>query len=162
MESTKNLVEQGCEDENEHERVSDVASSGVRVERETTPAPPSVTEDGWAASYPSARPTSVPDYDVAAIAFETSLRHHAPPSLPLDIVVPRRTLTTAPAELELRACFLLLHVDGRSSVRDIAELTVLPVTEVLAGILALAALGLVEMGGNEVARAVPASGERRR
>ena len=48
------------------ERGSDVASSeirGVRIERETTPAPPGTDAmDEWAA-LPSARPTSVPDYD---------------------------------------------------------------------------------------------------
>ncbi|MDB4937494.1 MAG: hypothetical protein JWP87_4466 [Labilithrix sp.] len=145
----------------QRERVSGVASSGVRVERETTPAPASAASDEWA-SLPSARPTSVPDYDVAAVAFETSLRHPALPSLPLDVAVPTRTHVRPPAGLDLRACFLLLHVDGRSSVRDIAELVALPVEEVLGGILDLSARGLVEMDGTQLAHAVPLSGERRR
>ena len=126
---------------------SDVAASGVRVdrERETTPAPPSA-EDAWA-SVPSARPTKVPDYDVASHAFETSLRHPTLPRLPLDVAVPVRTKLAPPVDLELRASFLLLHVDGRASVGEIAELTAIPVDEVLATFLGLTAVGLVELAG---------------
>ncbi len=128
-------------------RDSDVAASGVRVdrERETTPAPPS-TEDEWA-SFPSARPTSVPDYDVASHAFESSLRHPALPRLPLDVAVPMRTTLAPPVDLELRASFLLLHVDGRTSIGEIAELTAIPVDEVLATFMGLTAVGLVVFYG---------------
>ena len=128
-------------------RDSDVAASGVRVdrERETTPAPPN-TEGEWA-SFPSARPTSVPDYDVASHAFETSLRHPALPRLPLDVAVPVRTKLVPPTDLELRASFLLLHVDGRASIGEIAELTAIPVDEVLATFMGLTAVGLVELAG---------------
>jgi hypothetical protein len=126
---------------------SDVAASGVRVdrERETTPAPPHASGE-WA-SFPSERPTSVPDYDVASHAFETSLRHQALPRLPLDVAVPTRTALPAPPDLELRASFLLLHVDGRSTVGDIAELTAIPVDEVLATFVGLTAVGLVQLAG---------------
>ncbi len=154
---------------NEHEGArsgvgsSDVASSGVRLEREreTTPAPANTAEDEWA-NLPSARPTSVPDYDVAAVAFETSLRHHALPSLPHDVAVPTRTRLVPPVDLELRASFLLLHVDGAATVRDIAELAGLPVTEVLAALLELTSLGLVHLGGTQLAGGVPVSGARRK
>lgn len=140
---------------------SDVAASGVRVERETTPAPASVSDDEWA-NAPSERPTSVPDYDVAAVAFETSLRHPALPSLPHDVAVPTRTAMVPPPELGLRASFLLLHVDGAATVRDIAELAGLPVTEVLAALLDLTARGLVHLGGTQLSAGVPVSGARRR
>jgi len=128
-------------------RDSDVAASGVRVDRdrETTPAPPNT--DGERASFPSARPTSVPDYDVASHAFETSLRHPASPRLPLDVAVPVRTKLAPPADLELRASFLLLHVDGRASVGEIAEMTAIPVDEVLATFMGLTAVGLVQLAG---------------
>jgi hypothetical protein len=147
-------------------RADGVSASGVRdpneSQRETTPAPPQ-SRDEWAADLPSARPTSVPEFDLAALAFETTLRHHALPSLPLDVAVPARTRTAPPAALELRAAFLLLHVDGRSSVRDIAELTTLPVDEAIAAFLALAQLGLVELAGVQMpSRAAPRSGERTR
>lgn len=139
-----------------------VSSSGVRdveAQRETTPAPPN-SSDEWA-SLPSARPTSVPDFDVAALAFETSLRHPPLPALPLDIAVPTRTRAEVPAGLELRTAFLLLHVDGRSSVRDIADLTVMPVEEVVAVFRGLAELGLIDLAGMQPARsAVPMSSER--
>lgn len=127
---------------------SDVASSGIRVGRETTPAPAGAAADEWA-SFPSARPTSVPSYDVAAVAFETSLRHLTLPHLPLDVAIPIRTSLAAPADLELRASFLLLHVDGRSSIRDIADLNGIAVEEVLVTFLDLTARGLIELGGTQ-------------
>ena len=141
---------------------SEVAALGVRVdrERETTPAPASIS--GEFASFPSARPTSVPDYDVAAHAFESSLRHQPPARLPLDVAIPTRTLLTPPPDLELRAAFVLLHVDGRSSVGEIAELTMLPVDEVLGTFLGLTAVGLVTLGGTQQSLGVPTSGERDR
>lgn len=144
----------------EHAHDSDVAASGVRVERETTPAPAN-TSDEWA-SFPSARPTSVPGYDVAAHAFETSLRHQALPRLPLDVAVPTRTSVALPVDLALRAAFLLLHVDGRSSIREIAELTTIPVEEVLATFLELVTLRLVALGGTQLSSGVPESGARAR
>ncbi len=139
---------------------SEIAALGVRVdrERETTPAPPSAS--GEFASFPSARPTSVPDYDVAAHAFESSLRVQQPARLPLDVAIPTRTFLSAPADLELRAAFVLLHVDGRSSIREIAELTMLPVDEVLGTFLGLTAIGLVTLGGTQESVGVPTSGER--
>jgi len=139
---------------------SEVAESGVRVERATTPAPSNVAGDEWA-NAPSERPTSVPDYDVAAVAFETSLRHQALPSLPHDLAVPTRTAVAPPPELGVSASFLLLHVDGATTVRDIAELAGLPVTEVLAGLLDLTARGLVHLGGTQLSGGVPISGARR-
>lgn len=144
-------------------RDSGVATSGVREpdasERETTPAPPS--SEAWAQSVFSARPTSVPDYDVAAIALETSLRHAPLPALPLDITVPARTGTEPPPGLELRLAFLLLHTDGRSSIRDIAEATSIPAGDVLEAFVQLAHAGLVDLAGTQSAgREVPISGIR--
>lgn len=137
-----------------------VTSSGVRFERErvTTPAPAEATDE-WA-SFPSERPTSVPAYDVAAHAFETSLRHRSLPSLPLGLAIPSRTAVAAPADLELRAAFLLLHVDGRSSVQEVADLTGIAVHDVLKAFLGLMASGLVELRGARSLPAPPLSGER--
>jgi hypothetical protein len=140
------------------------SGSGVRVEREreTTPAPAMVDMPGDWAMTPSDRPTSVPTYDVAAVAFETSMRHQVPAGLPLDVAIPTRTSSTVPTDLELRASFLLLHVDGQSSVRDIAEATGLPFADVQAAFLSLTADGLVELGGTNAVQGVPASGARTR
>lgn len=133
--------------------------SGVR-ERETTPAPPAASDE-WA-SFPSERPTAVPGYDVAAIAFETSMRHHRPASLPLDVAIPMLTSSTnrAPTGLDLRAAFLLLHVDGQSSIRDIAGVTGLPFDEVQSAFLSLTAAGHVQLVGTHAVQGVPVSGER--
>ncbi len=140
------------------------SGSGVRVERErereTTPAPPN-TSDEWA-SFPSERPTAVPTYDVAAVAFETSMRHQRPASLPLDVAIPMRTSGAVPTGLDHRSSFLLLHVDGQSSIRDIAEATGLPFADVQSAFLLLTAEGLVELGGTHAVLGVPSSGERTR
>ena len=135
--------------------------SGVR-ERETTPAPPGASEE-WA-SFPSERPTTVPGYDVAAVAFATTMRQQRPASLPLDVSIPMRTSSTTPAltDLDLRASFLLLHVDGQSSIRDIAEVTGLPFAEVQAAFLLLTAKGHVQLVGTHAVQSVPVSGERTR
>ena len=144
--------------------ISDVGVSGVRVERETTPAPAG-TSGTWAAlpsAFPSAHPTHVPAYDVAAHAFETSMRHLPLPSLPLDVAIPSRTTVVTPPDLELRLAFLLLHVDGRSTVTQIAEVAAIPFEDVLTLLLALSARGLVELAGSRSLHAPPVSGERPR
>jgi len=165
-----------AEDKQEQEQEREGTASGIgaiggapaeraeRGERETTPAPPNIAEDAeWAEiDAVSARPTSVPDYDVAAVAFETSLRHQALPSLPHDLAVPARTRLTPPADLGVSASFLLLHVDGVATVRDIAELAALPVTEVLSTLLDLTARGLVQLGGTQLSGGTPISGARRK
>lgn len=146
----------------QHDSGVAASGSGVRVERETTPAPPGAAGDEWPSSFPSERPTSVPSYDVAAVAFATSMRHQLPANLPFDVAIPMRTTATVPADLELRASFLLLHVDGQSSVRDIAEVTGLPFAAVHTAFMMLTAQGLVELGGTHTVSGVPASGERTR
>jgi hypothetical protein len=153
---------------NEDEHDSSVAgvASGVRVDRErdTAPAPANSGEVASFPSDPSERPTSVPEYDVAAHAFEfeTTLGRLAPPRLPLDVAIPTRTQVVPPPNLELRAGFLLLHVDGRSSVREIAELSAIPLDQVLASFLDLTAAGLVELGGAPQASCIPSSGSRKK
>jgi len=100
------------------------------------------------------------NYDVEAVALETSMPHVALAHLPVDVTTPIRTNCAVPADLELRASFLLLHVDGQSSIRELAALTTLPVADVLALVLNLVARGLVTLGGTSSVQAVPASGDR--
>jgi hypothetical protein len=170
MASTKGGQAEDGELQGERARPHDsgvaASGSGVRVEaerdRETTPAPaPAGLADEWA-STPSDRPTSVPTYDVAAVAFETSMRHQLPTGLPLDVAIPTRTSSSVPTHLDLRASFLLLHVDGHASVRDIAEVTGLPFGDVESAFLSLTADGLVELRGTHAVQGVPASGQRTR
>ena len=127
-----------------------LAASGVRLEseRETTPAPAPTSADDLEPPVASKRPTEVPRYDVVAHAHEVSLRHPPPPRMPNDVAIPRRTGTPAPTDLELRAAFVLLHVDGRASIAEIAELTALPALEVAALFVGLLAEGLVTLSAD--------------
>ena len=61
----------------------------------------------------------------------------------------RDWLLSEPDEVgyRVRLAFLLLHVDGRSPITEIAALTDIPVEDVQAAFLELAALGLVELRG---------------
>ena len=117
---------------------------GERNERETTPAPPGSAEEQLA-SLPSARPTSVPDFDLLALS--TGALAAPPARLPLDVAVPTRTGKPAPPDLGLRSAFLLLHVDDEASIALIAEMTSIPADVVVAHLIELVALGLVELGG---------------
>jgi hypothetical protein len=128
-------------------------------ERETTPAPAS-TSGEWS-SLDSDRPTSVPEYDVVAHAFESGLVPQGAARLPLDLAIPVRTALAPPEDLELHAAFVLLHVDGRSSVHGIAELVMAPVDNVLATLIGLTTLGRGTLGGTPAVTAkTPTSGER--
>ena len=129
---------------------SDVASSGVRLESEraTTPAPAPTSTDDFEAPALSRRPTEVPRYDVIAHAHEVSLRHPPPPRMPNDVAIPVRTSKTPRTDLELRAAFVLLHVDGRASIAEVAALTALPVEEVSVLFVGLVADGLVTLSGD--------------
>src|SRR5438067_7612917 len=62
--------------------------------------------------------------------------------------IPVRTAKEAPADLDLRLAFVLLHADGRASVGDIATAVQRPPLDVLGSFVELASLGLVELGGS--------------
>jgi hypothetical protein len=81
--------------------------------------------------------------------FEAALRHRPLSSAVAAHTVPVRTAAEVPPALELRAAFVLLHIDGRASVRDIAELASIPLAEVVAAITELALVGLVWPSGAE-------------
>lgn len=121
--------------------------SGTMVgvnERQTTPAPPTTesVNDG-ASRFPTPAPTS----HFSVMAHGASLRHQSSPRLPMDIAVPVRTAARPPDDLPHRLAFLLLVVDGRASIADIAKQNDLPIEEVLAGFIDLLGAGLVELGG---------------
>jgi hypothetical protein len=113
--------------------------SGMR-ERLTEPAAPSDVAA-------SARPTAVPDYDVAALSTTgVSLRHKATiKNLSLDVTIPIPTGAAAPPDLDLRLAFLLLHADGETSIGQIAAAVERPPHDVLASFVELAAHGLVRL-----------------
>ncbi|HEY8074096.1 MAG TPA: hypothetical protein VIF62_08305, partial [Labilithrix sp.] len=72
--------------------------SGVRDHRATTPAPAGTFDSILASS----RPTSVPEYDFAAMAGAASLRHATLKNIRLDSCVPIPTGAEAPPDLDLR------------------------------------------------------------
>ncbi|MBX3199368.1 MAG: hypothetical protein KF894_14640 [Labilithrix sp.] len=131
----------------------------------TIPAPPSGAPDDGADAGPTtrrvglreptgdgdARPTTVPDYDVEALAASSSWDGGFPRAargneLPLDLAVPvrrRASVDGAP----LRAAFLLSHVDDRMSITEIAATAQLPVAEAVESFVLLADLGVVELRG---------------
>lgn len=132
-------------------------SLDVRTERETTPAPamPDVLS-----CTPSLRPTSIPDFDVEALALDALAYEKTKPAsvLPDDLTIPTRTRAAPPEDLTLRLAFVLLHVDGRTSIRDIANAVALPASEARAAFVELVGKGLVELGHSSPERA-PISGE---
>ena len=97
-----------------------------------------------------ARPTTVPTYDVEALAaassLETQLPRQAGPLVALDLAVPIRRRASLDG-VPLRAAFLLLHVDDRMSVAEIALTAQIPVAEAIESFVLLADLGVVELRG---------------
>ncbi|AKU95931.1 hypothetical protein AKJ09_02595 [Labilithrix luteola] len=138
-----------------------VHSERVRFERETTPAPANPDLDAWGDPIPDVRPTRVPDFDVDAFA-RGALLPPDMPRLPVDVTVPLRTAAAPPADLALRLAFVLLHVDGRSTIRSIADSVALPVEETLDMFVELIGRGLVELGPTESSTGIPHSGDYRR
>jgi len=110
--------------------------------------------DGDDGDETDARPTTVPTYDVEALAAASSLEtqlpaHQTRPQVALDLAVPirkRASLDGAP----LRAAFLLLHVDDRMSVAEIALTAQIPVAEAIESFVLLADLGVVELRASAV------------
>lgn len=113
-------------------------------ERETTPAPPSSTAVEM--SEPSFFPTTIPELDVS-VSGAALLRADGTARIPMDVAVPVRTTKRAPEDLPHRLAFLLLVVDGRSSIADIATANGLPIEDVLASFVDLMGAGLVGLGG---------------
>jgi hypothetical protein len=78
----------------------------------------------------------------------------------VDGWVPARTAKEAPADLDLRLAFLLLHADGKTSVKDIALTVQREPLDVLGSFVELAALGLVDLTANPATTPPPSSTNR--
>lgn len=115
-----------------------------------------VVESGTSTDVPSARPTSIPDYDFEAFA-DASVRH-PPPGMPLDLAIPVRAGFPGEGSVDLRTAFVFFHIDGRSSILEIAQYAELSIPETVGCILTLLAQGVVELMGPESRRASPVSG----
>jgi len=131
--------------------------------RITVPAPSATkrSETGLESSAPESgipqdRPTTVPDYDVEALA---AASFHGVPrkKLPLDLSVPIRRTKASVCGAPLRAAFLLSHVDDRMTVAEIAMSAQIPVADAIDHFLLLADLGVVELRGLAVSDSAPSS-----
>ena len=97
---------------------------------------------------PSSHPTWVPSFDVEAFAV-VSLRT-ASSGVPFLGCVPflRRSLAELGNTITFRYVFLLSHVDGISTLGDIAKSTSLDLSEVVAAFLDLVTMGAVDLPTN--------------
>ncbi len=103
---------------------------------------------------PSSHPTRPPSVSTAP---PTRARPDVPPDAVRHAVPARVELPGAGRVLDVRAAFLLLHVDGREDLASIGELTALPFEEVRRVFAALVADGLVTLSA---AREVASSSAR--
>lgn len=112
------------------------------------PFEPEEKEDGVS----SARPTTVPNYDVEALAAASSWEANLPQQrkkseLPLDLAIPIRLTRASVDGAPLRAAFLLSHVDDRLSISEIASSAQIPLTDAIESFVLLSDLGIVELRG---------------
>ncbi len=103
---------------------------------------------------PSVRPTWQPDFDCSGLAMG-SLAFDSHANLPLDLAVPVRVEGADLTGLDHGTLFVLMHVDGVSPVRAIAETAQLPIPEVIGCFLDLLARGAVELGSRPPTVAPP-------
>lgn len=94
-----------------------------------------------------------PSFDLGALASVAGLRDSRG-HVPLDFVIPTRT-ALAPADgtqgMDASVMFVLLRVDGKSSLRDIAQATTLSLPRTIEIFYQLLALGLVEVAPGQTA-----------
>ena len=83
-------------------------------------------------------------FDVGAVASVAGL-HDSRGNVPLDFCVPFRTTRPTPATISCDEIYILLYVDGATSLAQIAEETTLSLTETISIVLGLMAQGIVEV-----------------
>lgn len=144
-----------CSISEAHEAPAQLTVPVPCAERHTAPAP---EMHGASTDVPSARPTSVPETFDAQWLDAGLARGAIARGIPRDLVVPTRVPGASVAGIHLREAFLLLHVDGRSSIDEIAYAAGLPLVEVMDAFLELVTLGCVELSGTSHTFAPPESG----
>lgn len=83
-----------------------------------------------------------PSFDFGALASVAGMRDSRG-QVPLDFVVPRRTEVEPTDGMDAGVMFFLLRVDGKTSLRDIAQATTLSLSRTIEIFLQMLALGLV-------------------
>ncbi len=120
-------------------------ASEERVTEKPREQPTFRVADGSVTEAPSSRPTTIPHADQALGVMEMVLRGCSDSAGPLDIGIPTRTPAAQRANIDHRLAFILLHVDGVSSVGEIAGHLELPPTEVRRVFLELLGLELIAL-----------------
>lgn len=103
----------------------------------------------------------MPDSDLALDPL-VSLRADSQSSFPLSIAVPVRVNHAGLEAIDLRTAFLLMHVDGVSTVGQIAQTTQMPMQQAIQCFLQLLSRGIVELTGMSQSNQVPSSGVQSR
>lgn len=95
-----------------------------------------------------------PSFTFGALASVAGMRNSRG-EVPLDFVVPRRTAVEMTDGMDPGIMFFLLRVDGRSSLKDIAQATTLSLPRTIEIFLQMLALGLVEEASDQTERNLP-------
>lgn len=107
---------------------------------------------------PSSRPTSVPDVDTSELAGMLSLRDTSAVSMVFADAVPVREHALAHIQdVSFQAAFLLAHVDGCSTVGEIARQAQLPLSTAVSAFQEMFGLGIVTLM-NDASAPPPPSG----
>ena len=95
-----------------------------------------------------APPSQRRTFDVAALASIAGL-HDTRGNVPLDACVPVRTPKEVPATITRDEIYMLLYVDGETSLKQISDETGFSLTDTVALFLTLLSQGLVHIAGEE-------------
>ncbi len=96
----------------------------------------------------AAASTRSPVFDVAAVASVAALRN-SNGQVPLDLCVPELTAVGLPLDIDSRSLRVLGRVDGRRSLKVIADELELSLSDTIEAFLELVALGIVTVGGEK-------------
>lgn len=95
-------------------------------------------------------PSQRRSFDVAALASIAGL-HDTRGNVPLDRCVPARTTKGIPATITRDEIYMLLYVDGETSLKQISDETGMALTDTVAVFLSLHTQGLLHIVGEEPA-----------
>jgi hypothetical protein len=95
----------------------------------------------------AAASTRPPSFDMAAVASVAGLRDSRG-NVPLDFCVPVRSEVAFPIDMTGTVTRVLAQVDGRRSLKEIAQDVDLSLAETIEAFFQLAALGLVTVAGD--------------
>ena len=99
----------------------------------------------------AAPPSQRRSFDVGALASIAGL-HDTRGNVPLDASIPARTSKEIPATITRDEIYMLLYVDGETSLKQISDETGMTLTDAVSVFLNLLSQGLVHIVGEEPAQ----------